>query len=94
MRQFLCCLYSNILHKVKFKIINSFSSGTNIHAKCKDTEISPEIEEALINTKEQWGIAQGCKMTDRLSLGSLERQWEPGQSGQAIVEGGLEVTSS
>lgn len=49
---------------------------------------------ALINTKEQWGIAQACKLTDRLSLGSFERQWEPGQSGQAIVEGREEVTFS
>jgi len=54
----------------------------------------PEIEEALINTKEQWGIVWGSKLTDTLSLGLFERQWELSQSGQAIVEGNKEVTFS
>lgn len=41
---------------------------------------------------EQWGIARACKLKDRLSLGSFQRQWEPSQSGQAIVKGGEEVS--
>lgn len=50
----------------------------------KRPEILPEMEEALINTKEQWGIVQCCELTVRLSLGSFERQWEPSQSGQLL----------
>lgn len=67
---------------------------THIKTPNARAQRSDQKQEALINTKERWGIARSCKMTDRLSLGSFERQWEPSQSGQAIVEGGEEVSFS
>lgn len=51
----------------------------------QDVQAWPEAEEELIDTKGQWGIARGGKLSDRLLLGSFERQWEPSQSRQAIV---------
>lgn len=63
------------------------------NTRWQDTEVCPEIEEAMIKTKEQRGISLSRRRSDRLSLRSFVTRRTPGRCGHARAEG-EEVTFS